>query len=231
MGDGSDANWTLLDEYTAIVRQVCLDQDFELLERGPLYDYENPKTTRHFKATARTQPVVVVERTRPWGQTYRTNVSLPKPVVHFSIKTDYPDIPLHFQLSMRLRSGEYSDEEIAEHARWQDRFVVALRNAVDQKRKELAQEQIQIQGSQPAQAEIRAKPILGIEESKQKRKLGRITLSFALALVSAFLGLIGNVAANQLPGWLQSYLPFSLPVFFVLALLFVAFSVFQVYAE
>ncbi len=222
-------SWTMLDEYTSVIRRVCQKLDFELRTTG--WEGDNPKTTRRFTAESRTQPVVELESQYPWGQTCLSHKTLPNVKVQISIFTNDPNRPV-MPLRERLPVyGSYSRKEQEEYARLQDAFVTSLLEEVDQIRKKLAQEQVQIQSLQPTQPEITAMPILGIEKSKQKRKLGRITLSFSLALVSVCLGIIGNVAANQLPSWLQSYLPFSLPVFLVLALLFVAFSVFQVYAE
>lgn len=62
-------------------------------------------------------------------------------------------------------------------------------------------------------------------------RLTRSQLYLLLALLTVAVGVVTNVATNQMPTWIQPYLWISWPILGVLALLFIILSVYQAREE
>ncbi len=62
-------------------------------------------------------------------------------------------------------------------------------------------------------------------------RLTRSQLYVLLAILTVAVGLVTNVATGQMPPWIEPYLPLSWPILGVLAVLFVALSVYQARQE
>lgn len=115
---------TRLEDYTLAIGRACQREDFEMRTRWD--EHDNPKMIRRIIAESRTKPTVNLEFTDRWGQSIKEKRTLPIVKLDITVFVTNPTDPVHTMGERLPLFSHYSEEEMAEYARRQDR----LRNAI-----------------------------------------------------------------------------------------------------